>query len=291
MLSFKRFHILSEGGNIKVGDVSANDIKITSKNRGDVAGDIHNALMAMHDSFHKATGKNIFGKDAKALTTGSAFAGSTHHLMDKSISHSEFAKYKPSVGDMDIKVDKRHAEDFASHLKPGSKFGKYTVVGTKKGSGTHHVLMRHDDGSVHQFDMMHSDYHKDEPSEFEKFSHSSNWNDVKSGIKGLHHKVLLNAVGGDKHKFSTMYGLGSRTDEKAPWINDKTKIAHTLFGSKAEPSKLDSFHGVADLIKKHLPAEQHQQVYNKFKASLSKMKGDHVSALNHLRTTLNVKDE
>jgi hypothetical protein len=291
MLSFKRFHTLSEGGNIKVGDVSANEIAITPKNRSQVAGDIHGALKAMHDSYNKATGNHLLGKGAKALSTGSAFSGSTHHLMDSSIGDEEFAKHKPIVGDLDIKVNKDHADDFAqNHLKPGTKYGKYTVVGTKKGAGTHHVLMRHDNGSVHQFDLMKGEYSNHEPTEFEKFSHSSNWEDVKAGIKGMHHKILLNAAGGDKHKFSVMHGLGSRTDEKAPWVIDKTKIAHTLFGSKAEPSKMDSFHGVAQLIKKHIPAERHQEIYDKFKSSLAKMPGDHAKAIAHLKNTLSAKD-
>lgn len=291
MLTFRQFGLITEGGNIKVGDVSANDITMTPKNRPSVTNDIHDALHAMHNAYHSATGNHLFGKDAKGLKTGSIFAGSTNHLMDKNISHAEFAKHKPKVGDLDIKINRDHADDFiANHAKPGTKFGKYTVVGSKKGAGTHHLLMKHDNGEVHQFDMMKAEYHDHEPSKFEQMSNNSNWQDVKSGIKGKHHKILLNAAGRSTHKFSTMYGLGSRTDAKKPWINDPKEITHELFGPKANHGDIDSFHGVTQLIKKHIPKQHHQEIYDKFKADVLKQPGDHEKAIDHLRTHLEVKD-
>ena len=59
--------------------------------------------------------------------------------------------------------------------------------------------MKHENGQVHQVDFEGTDYHKDEPSEFAKFSHSSHWHDTKAGIKGAHHKILLNAAASPTH--------------------------------------------------------------------------------------------
>ena len=57
MQSFKQF--LSEGGNVKIGDVAAAPFPISEKNRASVRADAHEALSALHDSFHKATGKHL----------------------------------------------------------------------------------------------------------------------------------------------------------------------------------------------------------------------------------------
>ena len=122
MQSFKQF--LSEGGNVKIGDVSAAPFPIREKNRASVRTDAHEALSALHDSFHKETGKHLFGKDKKAIKTGSAFAGSTRHLMGNKISDKEFAKHKRDVGDFDVFVPHEHKEDLHSHVKTGMKLGK-----------------------------------------------------------------------------------------------------------------------------------------------------------------------
>lgn len=291
MLGFKNYHLMLEGGNIKVGNVSAEKISITDKNRPQVLRDIYDALHAMHTAYHGATGNHLLGKDAKALKTGSAFAGSTHHFMDKKISDEDFANHKPLVGDMDIKVNTNHLDDFISdHAKPGTKYGKYSVVGAKKGAGTHHLLMQHQNGQVHQFDLMKAHYENEEPNKFEQFSHNSNWKDVKSGIKGMHHKILLNAAGRSTHKFSVMYGLGSRTDSKKPWIADTKQITHELFGPKANHNDIDSFHGVTQLIKKHIPKEHHQEIFDKFKSGISKIDVDHSKAIEHLKNNLQIKE-
>jgi hypothetical protein len=65
-----------------------------------------------------------------------------------------------------------------------------------------------------------------------------------------------------------------------------------MFGHNANHHDIHSFHGVTQLIKKHKSPEEKQAIYNKFKASVSNMKGmDHEPALAHLRHHLGVKDE
>ena len=173
MWGFKEF--LSEGGNVKIGDVAAAPFPISEKNRASVRADAHEALSALHDSFHKETGKHLFGKDKKAIKTGSAYAGSTRHLMGHEVSDKEFAKHKRDVGDFDVFVPHEHKEDLHNHVKTGMKLGKYTVAGKNRSS----VLMKHENGQVHQFDMVGAKYEKHEPSEGEQFTHSSHWGDTQ----------------------------------------------------------------------------------------------------------------
>lgn len=293
MLGFKKF--IAEGGNItfgKKGDPNAPQaapFPVTAKTRGHIRGEMHTALGSIHDTFHKATGKHLFGKDKQRLHDATAFSGSSHDLMGHHVSHEEFAKHKPTVGDVDVQVSKEHKDALAQHLQPGHKHGNFTVVGVKKHGDETSVGLKHNDtGHVHQVDF---EGVKHPGSESDRFLHSSNWEDTKAGIKGAHHKILINAVGGEKHKFSISHGLRSRTDESDPGVQHPTQVAHKLFGPKADESKIHSFQGVTQLIKKHVPAEQHQTIYDKFKSGVaSKKDTDHGPALAHLRHHLGVHD-
>jgi hypothetical protein len=292
MLKFNQF--ILEGGNVKVGDVSAAPFKVTAANREERQSHIKTALTAIHASFHKETGQHLFGGNRAALSSGTAFAGSTRHLMSKEISHDEFAKHKPTVGDVDAQVPIEHKDALAKHLTAGKKFGKYTVVGTKKAGNDVSAVMKHDSGEHHQFDFEGVKYEGDHPSKGEQFSHNSHWTDTKAGIKGMHHKMLVNAAGGEKHKFSMAGGLKSRTDETDKGNKDPEHVTKTLFGKGANHEDVHSFHGVTQLIKKHIPKEQHQAIYDKFVSSVGSKKkmdsAEHEPALAHLRKHLDVKD-
>jgi len=291
MLSFKE--ILDEGGNVKLktGETAV-PIKITPENRAQVQKDTYDMLHAMHQSFNKAYGADLFGKDAKALATGTTYSGSTKSLMNKGISDVEFTTHKKEAGDIDVKIPQEHMPTIAQHLTPGQKFGKYTYVGMKSGGAEHHAIMRHDSGEHHQLDFEKSAYSDHEPSEFDQFAHSADWSDTKLGIKGVHHKQLLNAVGTDQHKFSILYGIGSRTNKDAAWENSIEKMTKTLFGSNADAKQLHSFQGIVQLIKKHIPKSHHQAIYDKFKGDVTKT-NKHINnkpALELLRKQLGVKD-
>jgi hypothetical protein len=287
MKTFKGY--ILEGGNLVVDDVSAAPIKVTDKNRHQVQSDLHGMMSALHDTVKSHTGGEIFGKGQKALNTGSAFSGSTAHLFDKKISDKELVKHKSEMGDADVKVDKKHFDALQPHLQKGSTYGKYTVAGYSKGGGEHHVLMKHENGQVHQVDFEGTEYHKDEPTEFAKFSHSSHWDDTKAGIKGAHHKILLNAAGGSTHKFSILHGLSPRGGEDK-WNNKPDHIAKTLFGSKVKGEHIQSFHQVAQAIKAHVPQERHQEIFDKFSSDMKKHKKINSSnAIKHLGSVLGIK--
>jgi len=288
MIRFVQF--ILEGGNIKIGDVSAAPFSVTEKNRSERVKDAKDALSELHDSFHNEHGEHLFGKDKKGLASGSIFAGSTRQLMDPKISDSEFAKHKSTVGDMDVQVMKDHGDKLTSHLTPGKRFGKYTVVGTKKHGNEISAVMKHDNGEHHQFDFEKVHYENSEPTPAEQFLHSANWEDTKAGIKGAHHKILLNAAGGTTHKFSISHGLRSRTDESDPGAQHPNDVSARMFGNNADHSKVTSFLGVSDLINNHIPKEQHQAIYDKFKEGVSRLKVDNEPALAHLRKTLGVHD-
>lgn len=278
---------LTEGGNIKIGEHSAEPIHVTEKNRGHIQSDIHHTLGAIHDSMQHEHGIHLFGKDKKALHNGTAYSGSTEHLMNSKISHKEFAHHKSSVGDVDVKIPAEHKEKLEKHLTIGKHFGNYHVVGIHKHGNETSALMKHHSGKIHQFDFEHTEYKHDEPTKGEHLGHSSDWEDTKKGIKGVHHKMLLNAVGRDKYKYSITHGLKSRMDEKDQGSKEPEHVTHKLFGHKADSSKIGSFHGVTELIRHHIPKEHHQEIYDKFKSSTeSKKKLNSSVALHHLGKAL-----
>lgn len=291
MQRFKTF--IAEGGNVKVGpkgsEVSAAPFSVTAHDRSQRRDDIHHALGSIHDAFHKEHGEHLFGHGQSHLHSGKVYSGSSEHLMGHHVSDEEFAKHKHTVGDVDVQVSHDHKNKLEHTLKPGRRFGKYTVAGTKKHGTEISAVMKHDNGEHHQFDF-EGVHHPG--SESEHFLHSSHWDDVKKGIKGVHHKMLINAAGGEKHKFSITHGVRSRTDDKDPGETHPTHVAHRLFGKDADHHDIHSFGGVTKLIKKHIPASEHQAIYDKFKSSVaSKKDTDHTAALDHLKKHLGVKDE
>lgn len=287
MLRFKQYIV--EGGNQKVGEVAAAPFSVTAANRGERRSDIHKALHAIHNSFHATTGEHLFGAGHAALKSGSAYAGSTRHLMGTGVADDEFAKHKPKVGDVDVQIPHEHKDKLASHLSVGQKYGNYTVAGVKKSKNDLTAIMKHKNGEHHQFDFEGVKYDGHEPSKGDQFSRSSHWTDTTKGIKGAHHKMLLNAAGLDHHKFSMSGGIKSRTDEKDAGNKDPVHVSKTLFGDKADHGQIHSFHGVTKLIKRHIPAEHHQAIYDKFKEGTTKQKKiDSKAALSHLRKHLSL---
>lgn len=309
MISFKDF--LLEGGNIVVkhpetGE-SISSESINSADRASVSKDIHNSLKDMDSSFKKVHGKSLFGN---SLNTGSAYAGSTKHFMDSSISHKEFQKHKPTVGDIDTQIPAEHKDKLEQHLTPGSTFGNMTVVGTKKHGSQISAIMRHNPtGKHHQVDFEPAEYDKKtgEPNKFSQFSHSSDWNDVKSGIKGAFHKLLLSsttaantkpAIVEDKkgnrtvqpvetHAFSVDKGLRERhkqidtvgsqpvlkelSPKESDYDTDLHSIHKKMFGRKSTDQDIEnigSFQGLAGHIKANMTPEQHEHVVHKFVHSL-----------------------
>lgn len=289
MRTFKEY--LTEGGNITVGSKKAQPIKVEKGSRSAVALDIKTSLHALHKSFFKEHGLHLFGKDAKALAKGSAYSGGTSSLMSTGISDDDYAKHKPETSDVDVQVPAEHMAHLHTHLKPGAKFGRYRVVGVKKIGGEHHALMQHSNGQIHQFDFEGVKYSRNEPSAFDRFSHSADWADTQKGIKGMHHKVLMNAIGGEKHKFSARYGIGNRAGEPE-WDNDIKSMSKKYFGDKADHRQMGSFQGLASLIKQHVPAEHHKAIFDKFSKDVTTQQKDpevNKAAIKHLKRALNIK--
>ena len=191
---------LLEGGNVKIGDHSAVPIDLMKHKRSEVQGHIHDFLHSVHDHVHEHGKEHLFGRNAQALHTGSAYAGSTKEFMNKETSDHTFRNVygKHKVGDIDCMVPHHHLEK-GSHLEkalqPGQNHGHYSVVGTKRVGTQLHALIKHKkSGETHQVDFEGAHYKGHHPSKWNQLSTNSHPEDMKAGIKGVHHKLLLNAA-------------------------------------------------------------------------------------------------
>lgn len=277
--------VLLEGGNVKIGEHSAEPIPVDKEH----VHDIHKAMQAIHDSYHKAHHGHVFGEGGHALKTHSAYSGSTRTMM----THPEaYAKHKPKAGDVDLMVNKDTHEHLANHLEAHPKQGPYTVVGVRRKGQLRNVLMKHNKtGAVHQFDFESVQYHNHEPTKGDQFGHSGgHLDDMALGIKGQHHKLLIHTVASMQgKKFAITRGI--KPKEAPPHvegIRDPEHISHDLF--KHKDQRIHSFTGVAHMIKEHIPKEQHQAITDHFVMMLNnKQHVDHGPAIKHLKHVLNTK--
>jgi hypothetical protein len=234
--------------------------------------------------------------------------------MDQSIPTETFKKIKPTLGDFDVQIPKEHRNKLNEFLRPGDTHGKFKVVHVRThGNQTHAIVQHQETGKHHQIDFEPVEYDEktQEPTQFEQIAHGSHFEDMKNGLKGVHHKYLLQSVlsaqstpgiissmkgrgkaraevqeQGDysPNTFSVDKGLRQKWEqvghhesglpivrEKKPADSEYTKdiptIYKTMFGRHGSPEDhkdLESFDGLVNQIKKHIPQEHHRKIVRSF---------------------------
>jgi hypothetical protein len=195
MISFKEFNQLTEGGNVQIGDKSAERIDLNKISRDDITPEIEQTLDAFNAAFKKLHNIPIWSGElfaSKKFLSGSAF-----HFFDRAIATAEFKQYKNTVGDIDTQVDaalEKSVEAFLS-TNAGKKFGAATLIGHKNSAGQSISLWYFDKHKINvQIDLEYVDFANGVPTDWSQFSHSSDWSDIKAGIKGAFHKYAMRAL-------------------------------------------------------------------------------------------------
>lgn len=220
MIRFLQF--IKEGGNIEINGIRPKPIE--AKNRSTISNDLHSALGELNNSFQANHGHNLFGN---ALEDRSAYAGSTAHFMNPNLSDEEYGQHKPRTGDVDVQVNENHREKLNDHLeqaqKAGTRFGNFTIVGTRRTGSQTHALMKHDNGDIHQVDFEPVEYDEktQKPSEWSQFSHNSHWDDIKNGVKGAFHKYLLQSTTAAKKTPSLVSVTTGRGKNKQDTVEER----------------------------------------------------------------------
>lgn len=244
MITFKQF--LLEGGNVTIDDQEAERIDLKKHDRTKITKQIGAALEAINVGFKKETGKPIW---SDALMKSRKFlSGSAFHFFNDQIDDKSFVKYKSSVGDIDTQVDKNMDAELKAFLtkNKGKKFGPVTLIGFKTSAGQHITLWNLKDPGINiQIDLEMVDFDENgQPTEWSNFSHSSAWEDMTKGIKGVAQKMLLRALMAPKLRDVLIVPKTARGTEK------ETKSAtHAFSVTHGIRQKLDP---VLDTSGKHV---------------------------------------
>lgn len=189
---------LYEGGNLSIGDKKADEIDLKVHNRTYMVGLLDKLLNDIDRAFKARTKTPMWSPE---LLKNKQFLGgsSLHFFNTKGISDEEFVKNKPKVGDIDTQIDKNlegQVEEFLNSIT-NKKIGDAMFLGFSRGNEQFNGLFEFENPPVKiqiDFEFGKYDPETNTPDDWYKFSHSSDWEDVKAGIKGVFHKYIYRAL-------------------------------------------------------------------------------------------------
>jgi hypothetical protein len=188
--------VLYEGGNLSVGQHQAQHLDLKVTKRDFMVPILNNLLKAIDLAYYKQYNEPLWGN--KLLSTGKFLSGSSLHFFNvQGISDEVFVKSKPTVGDIDTMVDKNKEENLKQFLLNSNeqKIGPATLLGFQRGNEQFSALWELDNPPVKiQIDFEFVEFVNGLPTDWARFSHSSAWEDLGMGIKGVFHKFLIRAL-------------------------------------------------------------------------------------------------
>jgi hypothetical protein len=182
----------------------ANKIDLTKVHRSFLVEDLYQLLLRLSISLEKQSADRILYNNSRT-DLDVISSGSTKFLFSL-ITDETFIKYKPVVGDIDIMVNKDIKKDFETFLQTIE--GKHITdnfgyLGQDRTNFNHTCLTvfqyTYYNKSIKyntniQIDFEYVDFCEGRPTEFAQLSHNSDWLDIKEGIKGFAHKMLLTNI-------------------------------------------------------------------------------------------------
>lgn len=283
------------GGNYtSTSGIQATPIDLRSVDRTKVVNDLTDFFTRLNNTFKKAFHTELWSDEV--LASKSFVSGSGFHFMNlESVDTKTLTKVKPTVGDIDLQIDSNLQSEIQSLLVHTNRIGKFLLMDHTK-SGTQIITLWEYEDLYVQIDFEFVEYHKGKPSEWSTFSHSSDYNDLLAGIKGVFSKYMLRALttkflihgtikaktsrGTDKTglhptvAFSVDHGVREKynvsiddagkiilTDKPAEYTKDLRKIFIKMFDSAPSPEDLKafgSFTGQVSLISKYI--EDHSTI-------------------------------
>ncbi len=207
MLSFKKFLLEQElllcGGNVQIDTQSADRIDLQQINRTEIVKVLNNGLGLINNAFEKSFGLSLWNE--KLFKSKEFLSGSAFHFFDlQTIDDEEFVKTKSTVGDVDTQVNGLMSpmiKEFLDSSK-GKTFGPLTLIGYKPSGGQYITLWKLPEFNINvQIDLELVDFDDSgNPTPWSQFSHSSSWDDLKEGIKGVFSKLLYSSLTAPKAK-------------------------------------------------------------------------------------------
>ena len=180
------------------GDHEANEIELKIHNRSFMVGILDKLLRNIDKAYSAQFKSPIWGPEL--LNKRTFLSGSSLHFFNvKDIPDEVFVQKKPKVGDIDTQIDANLEPNIEQFLKSitGKQVGNATFLGYKYGNNQYSSLWELKEVPVKiqiDFEFGRYDPKTNEPDQWFAYSHSSEWNDVEVGIKGVFHKYLNRAL-------------------------------------------------------------------------------------------------
>lgn len=188
---------LLEGGNIAIGGEQAQHINLEVTNRSIIVPILDKLLKDINAAYQAQFKTPLWSP--KLLKSQSFLSGSSLHFFNvKGIPDKVFIEKKPKVGDIDTMVNKEYEANLEQFLQSiqGQSVGGARFIGFQRGNEQFSSLWELQDPPIKiQIDLEFVDYDKDQPTDWSRFSHSSSWDDLDQGIKGVFHKFLIQSFG------------------------------------------------------------------------------------------------
>lgn len=198
--------LLQEGGNLILKDKEGNVVGIAEKidfesvSRRKFLKDFRRFFISINRFHEEKFGEPVW-PDVHGFYDGAFFNGSASFLFCDKISDEEFVRNKPSVGDVDLTVPESKEQSVRKVLSIFFRMDeiingiKYS--GHKESKDQILFLFDYDTGERNysvQVDFEFVEYEEGEPTDFEQFVHNSSWSDIKEGLRGSLHKILIQAI-------------------------------------------------------------------------------------------------
>lgn len=270
------------GGNVSFGSNNATRINVLQLGRQKTVEILNSLLDNINQAFSRDNEYPLWDEDL--FSSKEFISGSGIHLFNTSIPDSLFVLEKPTMGDVDIKVDQTFPL-----LKWFEQLKDDKLMGWKN-SGNQIITLWSVEGMNIQVDFELVEFINKRPTEWASFCRSSDWMDVMVGIKGVFHKYAIRAMtalwkeernirkGGKitvqdvgKYAFSVDKGFREKIEEIEPnvfqiipvkssvYCQDVKTILSTLLRKDPTTDELkqfNSFVGIMHLIKSNYSMEE-----------------------------------
>ena len=187
---------LVEGGNLSINGHEAQHLDLKVTKRGYMVPKLNELLYAINSAYYKMYKESLWSNEV--LASGKFLSGSSLHFFNvKGISDETFTEKKPTVGDIDTMVDKTKEPNLQQFLTAytNKQIGAAVFLGFQRGNEQFSGLFELQDPPVKvQIDFEFVEFEKDNPTDWARFSHSSSWEDLQAGVKGVFHKWLIQGL-------------------------------------------------------------------------------------------------
>jgi len=222
---------LVEGGNLSVRGHEAQHLDLKVTDRSYIVPILNNLLASIDAAFAKQFKKPLWNPEL--LKSGEFLSGSSLHFFNvKGIPDETFVSKKPTVGDMDTMVNKELETDLNQFLTQNEDktIGPAVLRGFQRGNEQFSSLWELQNPPIKiQIDFEFVEFADEKPTDWARFSHSSSWDDLQAGVKGVFHKFLIQAfttLGRREFYLRKLVGRGkARQEEDVPTVDNMYSFA------------------------------------------------------------------